>query len=611
MLAHVPSFGRNPTGSPDFLAYPVPKACMHVLGTRVPRRLGVARSASSPKAAQALGCSLTPGLWISFGRVTCMARAASVPGLWALGFLLLACVCGWVRVADGRGFCLPLPVLAGVLGGCVWAPFLVLSLFCRLFVVFVVGLWCRPAFGTCVVSCAFPLPPAVSGSGVRCGRACWARVSAVPRPSRLGCRVVFFALFFSCCWVSLSRALWSLPPSPFFRAGLPAFFFFFFCLFRCPFFRGAAVFGLVLPVLAGWSPCACLGVLSSVPSGWGVWPPSVLLAGGLVAVACFRAPPPPPFFFFGGGGLPSCSSLCLPSAGACSVAGVWCGWSLATPGGGSCVLLPATPGWVSLPLVVGGPRHSWLGSAGGGGVWCVAVVCWWGCGWCVVCLVPRHSWRRFLCATPRHSWLGFAAAGGGRSPPLLAGVRLRRWCVVCGVWRWCVGGVVAGVWCGWSLATPGGGSCVLLPATRGWVSLPVVVGDPRHSWLGSACGGGVWCVVCGVWCVAVVCWWGCGWCVVWLVPRHSWWRFLCATPRHSWLGFAAAGGGRSPPLLAGVRLRRWCVVCGVWRWCVGGVVAGVWCGWSLATPGGGSCVLLPATPGWVSLPLVVGGPRHS
>ena len=196
MLAHVPSFGRSPRGSPDFLAYPVPKACMHVLGTRVPRRLGVSRSASSPKAALALGCSLTPGLRISFGRVTCMARAASVPGLWALGFLLLASVCGWVRVAFGGWFCLPLPVVAGVLGGCVWARFVVLSLFCRLFVVFVVGLWCRPAFGTCVVSCAFPLPPAVSGFGVRFGRACWARVSAVPRPSWLGCRVVFFALFF-------------------------------------------------------------------------------------------------------------------------------------------------------------------------------------------------------------------------------------------------------------------------------------------------------------------------------------------------------------------------------------------------------------------------------
>ena len=336
------------------------------------------------------------------------------------------------------------------------------------------------------------------------------------------------------------------------------------------------------------------------------------------------------------------------------------------------MLLPATPGWVSLPVVVGGPRHSWLGSAGGGGVWCVAVVCW--------LLVPRHSWRRFLCATPRHSWLGFAAGGGAwcavcgvrrvacgggvcggfvagvvgpspllaevpvcYSPPLLAGFRCRWWwavpatpgwgplaAVVCGVWRWCVG-------C-WSLATPGGGSCVLLPATPGWVSLPVVVGGPRHSWLGSAGGGGVWCV-------AVVCWL--------LVPRHSWRRFLCATPRHSWLGFAAGGGAwcavcgvrrvacgggvcggfvagvvgpspllaevpvcYSPPLLAGFRCRWWwavpatpgwgplaAVVCGVWRWCVG-------C-WSLATPVGGSCVLLPATPGWVSLPVVVGGPRHS
>ena len=257
MLAHVPSFGRNPRGSPDFLAYPVPKACMHVLGTRVPRRLGVARSASSPKAAQALGCSLTPGLRISFGRVTCMARAASVPGLWALGFLLLACVCGWVRVAVGRGFCSPLPVLAGVLGGCVWAPFLVLSLFCRLFVVFVVGLRCRPAFGTCVVSRAFP--PAVSGSGVRRGRACWARVSAVPRPSWLGCRVVFFALFFFFFPVARCPCPGPCGLSPrLFSFGLGCwlfFFFFFFLLVSVPlfpagrcFWLGVAGFGWVVPL---------------------------------------------------------------------------------------------------------------------------------------------------------------------------------------------------------------------------------------------------------------------------------------------------------------------------------------------------------------------------
>ena len=134
MLARLPFFGRYPVPVPT---YPVPKACMHVLGTRVPRCLGIARSASSPKAAQALGSSLTPGLRISFGRVTCMARAASVPGLWTLGFLLLL-VClfglypatpGWgVRrgcVCLGSGFgCAP-PFLAGVLGyvcACVRAP---------------------------------------------------------------------------------------------------------------------------------------------------------------------------------------------------------------------------------------------------------------------------------------------------------------------------------------------------------------------------------------------------------------------------------------------------------------------------------------------------------
>ena len=90
MLAHVPSFERNPRGSPDFPAYPVPKACQQRgFGTWVPRCLCVARSASSPKAAQALGCTLTPGPRVTFGRVTCIAPAAAAPGLWILGFLLL------------------------------------------------------------------------------------------------------------------------------------------------------------------------------------------------------------------------------------------------------------------------------------------------------------------------------------------------------------------------------------------------------------------------------------------------------------------------------------------------------------------------------------------
>ena len=677
MLAHVPSFGRNPRGSPDFLAYPVPKACMHVLGTRVPRRLGVARSASSPKAALALGCSLTPGLRISFGRVTCMARAASVPGLWALGFLLLACICGWVRVAFGGGFCLPLPVVAGVLGGCVWARFVVLSLFCRLFVLFVVGLWCRPAFGTCVVSCAFPLPSAVSGFGVRCGRACRARVSAVPRPSWLGCRAVLFALFFFFPVAGCPR------PGPYglsprllsFGLGCWLFFFFLSACFGAPFPAGPLFLAWCRRFWLGGPPVPVWGSCLRCPLGGGFGP---LLCCWRRFGGCglFSRAHPPPLFFLGGGGggrlavppfafpllalalwlvcgvvgpspllaeVPVCYSPPL-------LAGFRCRWWWA---------VPATPGW-GLPAAV---------VCGGG----VLVGLWLVCGVVgpspllaevPVCYSPpllagfRCRWWWAVPATPGWGLLAAVVCGGGvlvglwlvcgvvgpspllaevpvcYSPPLLAAFRCRWWravpatpgwgplaAVVCGVWCvvcgvWCVAVVCwwgcSGVWCGWSLATPGGGSCVLLPATPGWVSLPLVVGGPRHSWLGSACGGGVWCVVCGggvllgLWLVCgvvgpspllaevPVCysppllagfrcrwWWAvpatpgwgplaavvCGvWCGVWCVvgvPRHSWLRFLCATPRHSWLGFAAAGGGRSPPLLAGVRWRRWCA-CFAW-----------------------------------------------
>ena len=178
-----------------------------------------------------------------------------------------------------------------------------------------------------MVSWAPRLPPAVSGSGVRCVRVCWARVSAVPSPSWLGCRGVFFALFFFFL-VFLSRALWSLSPRPL-SFGLGwwlSFFYSFFCLFLCPFSPRPAAPGLVLPVLGGWSPCASLGVLSSVPSGGGGWPPLVVLAGGLAAVGCFCAFSPSPLrFFFGGGGLPvppsafpglvhalACIQCCLP-----------------------------------------------------------------------------------------------------------------------------------------------------------------------------------------------------------------------------------------------------------------------------------------------------------
>ena len=213
---------------------------MHVVGTGVPRCLGVARSTTSPKAALALGCSLTPGLQISCG-VTCMARAASVPGLWTLGLLLWCgvCVSVWVvlgfrfllRPATpgwGVGVCVCLCVhsactprlLAGVCGvrvyalapdaaaprhcclGCRGVCLLVCAF--RLYpatlgwdelcacVFFGSGTRLRPTtpgwgVGVCVLVCVLRSYPAPFLAGVCAVVVCaWARVSAAPRLSWLG-----------------------------------------------------------------------------------------------------------------------------------------------------------------------------------------------------------------------------------------------------------------------------------------------------------------------------------------------------------------------------------------------------------------------------------------
>ena len=104
MLAHIPSVGRNPRGSPDFLAYPVPKACMHVLGTRVPRRLGVALSASSPESSAGLRMQPYPRSQDLVWPGQLHGTGCLSDGLWTLGFLLLCGLCVWVRIAVGYGF---------------------------------------------------------------------------------------------------------------------------------------------------------------------------------------------------------------------------------------------------------------------------------------------------------------------------------------------------------------------------------------------------------------------------------------------------------------------------------------------------------------------------
>ena len=246
-----------------------------------------------------------------------------------------------------------------------------------------------------MVSWAPRLPPAVSGSGARCGRVCWARVSPVPSPSWLGCRGVFFFFFlrfgFFFSFFFFFWALWSLSlhPLSFGLGWWLSFFFFFFFPFSCPFSPWSAVTGLVLPVLGGWFLCASAGV-----------PPFFFflffffLGGGLGRLWwCWRVvgrlwavfvpfPLPPSFFFFLGGG--PCLFLPLPSLGwrthwpvfsvvfraavfSCVLCGhvpaPWVGWALYTVGSAPLLagLGPGSAGWAAAP---GGCLWFWVRGLG-------------------------------------------------------------------------------------------------------------------------------------------------------------------------------------------------------------------------------------------------------
>ena len=205
-------------------------------------------------------------------------------------------------------------------------------------------------------------------------------------------------------------------------------------------------------------------------------------------------------------------------------AGVCRGWSLATPGGGSSVRFPATPGWVLLPLllplqvVVGAPfhsllralaevpRHSWLGSTGGGGVRLLAIP---GCG----------------------SWLRFPATPGWGSPAAAVAVS-----VGLGVGCFVVCVFVARRMCAWCLCW-----CVcraLVAVAWVWVYLPCVLVCVR------ACA----CVVCGGW------FWRLG-----LAAGVVWVRLVCIVVGPSPL-LVQVPGCASPTLLAGFRCRWWWVL---------------------------------------------------
>ena len=239
-----------------------------------------------------------------------------------------------------------------------------------------------------MVSWAPRLPPAVSGSGARCGRVWRARVSPVPSPSWLGCRGVFFFFlrfgFFFSFLSFFSSGLCGPCPSVPFPSGWAGGSLFFFFFFPCPFSPWSAVTGLVLPVLGGWSPCASVGVLFFFVAFWGgVWPLVVVLAGGLAAVNCFRAFSPSPllFFFLGGG---ACLFLPLPSLGwrthwpafsvvfraavfSCVLCGhvpaPWVGWALYTVGSAPLLagLGPGSAGWAAAP---GGCLWFWVRGLG-------------------------------------------------------------------------------------------------------------------------------------------------------------------------------------------------------------------------------------------------------
>ena len=213
--------------------------------------------------------------------------------------------CAWVRVSVTP------PALAGVFAGCFWVRVVVSPLHSPLgFVVFAVGLGFWPAphhswlgcWGVCAFVCAPRLYPAIPGWGVRCGRMCWARVSAVSRLPWLGCWGV-------CVFVRVPRLHPAIP------GGVG---------------RVCLGLGFVCSAVFSWLGC------------WGAWPLVCVLSvsrhllgeacGVGVCGCCLRWGlfPPLPFGILLQGGL-SCRSVSLLCGVCCWLFRDWVLWSQSPP----------------------------------------------------------------------------------------------------------------------------------------------------------------------------------------------------------------------------------------------------------------------------------------
>ena len=242
-----------------------------------------------------------------------------------------------------------------------------------------------------------------------------------------GCVFCAFFFFWLCgvgCWVSLSRALWSLSPHPLYF-GLGCWLFFFsWCVsarFGVPFSGWPLFLALCCRFWLGVPPVplsrSCLRCLLGGGFGrlWWCW----RVVWWLWAV--FAPPPLPPLFFFWGGG--GCLFLPLPSL---SWRTHWPAFSVVFRAAvGGCILFGRVPapwvGWAmytlgAVPLLAGlGPGSAGRAAAPGGCVWL------WVRGLGLFVSFP-------LCAA------GFNLLGG--PPPLLPGARWPRvWPAVpvCGV----------------------------------------------------------------------------------------------------------------------------------------------------------------------------------